>query len=1049
MLDGMRERPIIWISGPAGSGKTTLVSSYFEARKLPCLWYQMDEGDTDLATFFYYLGQAAKKVAPRKHKPLPLLTPEYRQGIPTFTRRYFQNLYERLKPPFALVFDNYQYVPEGSPFHEIILNGLSAIPEGINVIVVSRKDPPPVFIRLQANRFMEILGWKELRLTLEESAGMVRLRSRLRLTKDWVSHLYKTTDGWAAGLVLMVENAKREGIEPQLAGKFTPEEIFRYFSRELFEKTAKEMQDFLLKTAFLPKMTARMAERFTGIASSARLLSTLSRDNYFTVKSFQNEPIYQYHPLFRDFLVTRAREIFSPVTLRALIKRAAAASEEAGEAEAAVLLLQEVGDWDALVRLILKQAPFMADQGRYGPLERWLSNLPKGIMENHPWLLQWMGTCRLPFDPLQSQAYFEKAFAGFEIQKEDPGTILALWGIVESIRVSGGDLKQLDRWISVLEDLSHRFTVFPSHEAGVRFVSMMTGALIYRQPHHPEIQKWTERAFAMAQRSSSMDLKLEILSHLNMFYNLTGDFEKAIPVIEALKTISQARNVRPIVRLWVKRAESIHYRCTVQHEKCLEAVSDGLELSRSTGIHVIDHFLLTQGISSALNVNDIQRAEIWLEKKALSYPVLRSWHRGLYHLQRTKIALLQGDFSQATFHADLCLTSSAEAGAPYTLAFAHIVNSLVKHGLQKDKEAKEHLGQVFDIAQKLGGKVYEFSALLLEALFDFDQGKEESGWTSLQKALTLGRERGYFYPYVDLPGGMYRLCIKALEAGIEVEYVQELVRRCRIEPDPPPWHLENWPWPLNIISLGRFELFKDGKPHRFIKRAQHKPLSMLKVLLSFGGKEVREDEISDILWPEADGDLAHKSFSTNLHRLRKLLGYPAALEFRDGRLTLNLKYSRVDAWAFEHLLQQAEEEKKKGRMDNAVQVTEKAIAIYNGDFLADEGEEPWVVSPRERFRSRSLKSVTWLGSYWENHERWEKAIACYEHGIDATPTAEEMYQRLMTCYLRLGRKDEAQSAYRRCRQTLSSALGIDPTEKTETIYQEILLGRNGKVINTK
>jgi ATP/maltotriose-dependent transcriptional regulator MalT len=160
MLDGMRERPIIWISGPAGSGKTTLVSSYFEARKLPCLWYQMDEGDADLATFFYYLGQAAKKMAPRKYKPLPLLTPEYRQGIPTFTRRYFQNLYERLKPPFALVFDNYQDLPEESPFHEIILSGLSAIPEGVNVIVVSRKGPPPLFIRLQANRLMEILGWK-------------------------------------------------------------------------------------------------------------------------------------------------------------------------------------------------------------------------------------------------------------------------------------------------------------------------------------------------------------------------------------------------------------------------------------------------------------------------------------------------------------------------------------------------------------------------------------------------------------------------------------------------------------------------------------------------------------------------------------------------------------------------------------------------------------------------------------------------------------------------------------------------------------------------
>ena len=743
MLDRMRKRPVIWIAGPAGSGKTTLVSSYLGTRKLPCLWYQLDEDDADAATFFYYLGQAAKKAAPRKQKPLPLLTPEYRQGIPTFTRRYFENLYERLKIPSALVFDNYQDVPEGSPFHEMILHGLSAIPDGLNIILISRKDPPPAFVRLQASQFMEILGWNKLRLTLKESAGMVRLRSRLRWPKEWLNHLYQTTDGWAAGLVLMVEKAKREGIEPQVAGRFTPEEIFRYFSLEIFEKTDEEMQDFLLKTAFLPKMTARMAQELTGLPSSARLLSILSRDNYFTMKSFQNEPIYQYHPLFRDFLSERAREIFPPGSLSTLLSRAAAILEEAGQVEDAVFLLQEVGDWDALVRVILKQASLMVDQGRYRPLEDWLSSLPKEIMENHPWLLQWMGTCRLPFDPPQSQPYFEKAFGGFKTKNEAPGIILALWSIVESIRVSGGDLRQFDRWISVLEELSLRFKAFPSPETELRFVSMMIGALIYRQPQHPEIQKWTERAFSLAQRSSSMDLmdlKLEILSHLNMFYNLTGDFEKAIAIIDALKNMSQARNVRPIVRIWVKRAESIHYRCTVQHEKCLKAVSDGLELSRSTGIHVIDHFLLTQGISSALNMNDLQRAESWLEKEALSYPVLGSWHRSLYHLQKARLAVLRGDFSQATFHSDLALTLSVEAGSPYTLGFSHIVNSLVKHVLGKNKEAKDHLGEVFDIALKIKAKIYEFSALLLEALFAFDQG--EGGIRSDIHAKSIGpRER--------------------------------------------------------------------------------------------------------------------------------------------------------------------------------------------------------------------------------------------------------------------------------------------------------------------
>ena len=74
MLDDCRERPVVWISGPAGSGKTTLVASYLDERKLPCLWYQADESDGDIASFFYYLGMAAQRAAPRNRKPLPFLT---------------------------------------------------------------------------------------------------------------------------------------------------------------------------------------------------------------------------------------------------------------------------------------------------------------------------------------------------------------------------------------------------------------------------------------------------------------------------------------------------------------------------------------------------------------------------------------------------------------------------------------------------------------------------------------------------------------------------------------------------------------------------------------------------------------------------------------------------------------------------------------------------------------------------------------------------------------------------------------------------------------
>jgi LuxR family transcriptional regulator, maltose regulon positive regulatory protein len=71
-LDAVRNRPLVWISGPAGAGKTTLAISYLNARHLKFLWYRFDARDADPAAFFYYLREAASRSWPRKRENLPL-----------------------------------------------------------------------------------------------------------------------------------------------------------------------------------------------------------------------------------------------------------------------------------------------------------------------------------------------------------------------------------------------------------------------------------------------------------------------------------------------------------------------------------------------------------------------------------------------------------------------------------------------------------------------------------------------------------------------------------------------------------------------------------------------------------------------------------------------------------------------------------------------------------------------------------------------------------------------------------------------------------------
>jgi hypothetical protein len=263
-------------------------------------------------------------------------------------------------------------------------------------------------------------------------------------------------------------------------------------------------------------------------------------------------------------------------------------------------------------------------------------------------------------------------------------------------------------------------------------------------------------------------------------------------------------------------------------------------------------------------------------------------------------------------------TIVTEVGSPLSLVFAQVVKAHVMHELGKHKEASDYLSQAADIAYPAKNKLQIFHILLARSRFAFDEGKEASGISFLKEALAIGKEEGIIDAFIDHPPTMSMLCARALEAGIEVEYVQEMIKKRKLTPEKPHLHLENWPWPLKVFTLGRFELLKDGKPIRFSRKAKQKPLSMLKALIAFGGKEVREDQIMDALWPEADGDMAQQSFATNLHRLRQLLGYEKAILRQEGKLTLDDKFCWVDLWVFEAILEQADGQWKKERVEKAI-----------------------------------------------------------------------------------------------------------------------------------
>jgi len=357
-----------------------------------------------------------------------------------------------------------------------------------------------------------------------------------------------------------------------------------------------------------------------------------------------------------------------------------------------------------------------------------------------------------------------------------------------------------------------------------------------------------------------------------------------------------------------------------------------------------------------------------------------------------------------------------------------------------------------DIAYRVGNEGrYYYLALLSGAQFCLEQGEKMMGAAYLENAMESARKHDHKTKiFCWLPSIMAALCKKALEAGVEIEYVQNFIRSYNLFPEKPYVEIGEWPWPVKIHTLGKFEIVLNGTPAQFSGKEQRKPLQMLKLLVALGGRQVNEEQITDLLWPDADGDQAHSAFSTTLSRLRRLIGCDKAIEIHGGKASLDPRYCWVDVWAFEDIfgqvIQMLEGMGETGRREsreseNIIQLAERAIRMYGGKFLPDEENQSWVLPLRERLKKRFFRLITRFGKHLESIDELEKAAEYYQLTMELDEIAdEELYQRLMICHHRLNQPVRAYEVYRRCSNTLAASLGLKPSPMTENIYKNLLIG---------
>jgi ATP/maltotriose-dependent transcriptional regulator MalT/two-component SAPR family response regulator len=1016
-LDQYRDTPSVWISGPAGSGKTMLAASYLKERRIDCLWYQVDTRDADPATLFYYIGLAAKHHSPSSHKSLPLLTPEYLGGLSAFVRNFFEALFERLKPPFALVLDNYQEVVEDAVLHEVMHDLLAVVPNGGQVILISRSLPPQTLGRFQVHQQMVLLDWQALQLSVDEVQALSGIVQKTPLTQAEATTVHAATMGWAAGVVLMLAQPQADAKSIDKDALEAPEVVFDYFAAEIVAKLDDARRDFLIKTAFLPQVSASMASALTGQTQAGCILADLARKNYFTLqRKSLPQKLYQYHPLFRDFLLQQAEQRLTPEQINTIRVTAADLLWDAQRYEEAVEYMRMTQSWNRLAAIILQMAPTLMVQGRNLTLLKWIGYIPERILDRELWLLFWRGVGKVNYSPEEGRKILEQVFGQFE-KKQDLTGMLKCWAfLVNSIIYEWDVYDRLDKWIDILTEISNQGIQFENLTLEADVAGSMLTACYCRQPDHPDKSLWEERVKKLFFRVVDKDKKIQLGTELLFNAVFMGEFNDARSLIKEWSGfVSQNESIAPLTRIMWFYVVSLYEWLAGELDACAKTVAKVLQFTNASGVHVLDNYIIANGIYAGLGLGDPEMVQHYIGKAQTQKSQMGANEKLVAFNIESYWAMTLGETIMALDAAEKASQMAKKSGFFFTEAMVNIGYGQLLNETDNCDKGGKILEEVLAASENKGSKYAVFGALVYLADHAFTIQNDARGFDLLRRALLLGKKEGYYnlnWFHPEVVGGLF---IRALKASIEVDYVRKFIKKRKLVLNTPPLEVENWPWAVKIVTLDNFSIFKYEKAVRFGRKAPQKPLEMLKLIIAMGGERISEVKIADALWPDADGDNAYQSMKKTLYRLRKLLGNTESITKKRGCLTLDRRYVWTDLWAFEALYEKIMALRINLAKDTGppswVADCQKAMALYQGDFLSDECWAAELIPKREQTLRRFLHIAQALGRCLEASAQWEPAIVMYENMLNREGANERFDERLNYCYNQLGRMDQAQDIY--------------------------------------